>query len=340
MHDLRYEDHADPQIKEPREVIVRMLRGGICGSDMHYYEEGGLGDAIRVREPLIIGHEGVGIVESVGQEVSKVKIGDMVVMRPARPCFRCSFCVKEQYTYCEDMQHLGSAARLPHATGLFAEKVLVHEEQTCIVNKISPEVAAFAEPTAVAYNGVRSAGEIIGKHVLVMGAGTIGALTAVAAKVLGAESVTAVDVRDQPLEICRKMGVDRVVNAKTNPDQIARWQENKGYFDVMIECSGNAAATIQGMTMTKPMSIVSQVGMFGLNQAPNNVGAFLTKGLTWQGVFRFYQEFAPAVAALENGWINPLPLLSASFPATDCVEAMKAALSPETAKVQLVFAEK
>ncbi len=340
IQDLRYEDYPDPQIKEPREVIVRMLRGGICGSDMHYYEEGGLGDAIRVREPLIIGHEGVGIVETVGPEVTKTKVGDMVVMRPARPCFKCDFCVKGQYTYCDDMQHLGSAARLPHATGLFADKVLVHEEQTCVVKNISPEVAAFAEPTAVAYNGVRSAGEIMGKNVLVMGAGPIGALTARAAKVLGAGSVTSVDVRNAPLEICLQMGVDRVVNSLEDPDQIERWKENKGYFDVMIECSGNAAAALQGMSMTKPMSVISQVGMFGLDKAPNNLGPFLTKGQTWQGVFRFYDEFAPAVAALENGWVNPLPLLSASYPAKDCVEAVKAALSPKTAKVQLVFNEK
>ena len=340
IHDLRYEDYPDPQIKEPREVIVRMLIGGICGSDMHYYEEGGIGDAIRVREPLIIGHEGVGIVESVGPEVTKTKVGDMVVMRPARPCFKCSFCEKEQYTYCNDMQHLGSAARLPHATGLFADKVLVHEEQTCVVTGMAPEVAAFAEPAAVAYNGVRTAGEIIGKNVLVMGAGPIGALTAVAAKVLGAESVTAVDVRNQPLDLCRQMGVDRVVNSLEDPDQIARWQENKGYFDAMIECSGNAAAVLQGMSMTKPMSMISQVGMFSLNKAPNNLGPFMTKGHTWVGVFRFYQEFKPAVMALQNGWINPLPLLSASFPASDCVNAIQAALSPETSKVQMVFADK
>jgi len=340
IQDLRYEDYPDPQIKEPRELIVRMLRGGICGSDMHYYEEGGLGTVIRVREPLIIGHEGVGIVETVGPEVSKAKVGDMVVMRPARPCFKCDFCEKEEYTYCNDMQHLGSAARLPHATGLFAEKVLVHEAQTYVVKNMTPEVAAFAEPTAVAYNGVRSAGQIIGKNVLVMGAGPIGALTAKAAMVLGAASVAAVDVRNMPLDICKQMGVECVVNSLENKDQIARWQENKGHFDVLIECSGNAAALDLGMSMVKPMGIVSQVGMFSADKAPANLGYFLTKGLTWVGVFRFYDEFGPAVQALENGWINPLPLLSKSFPAGDCVEAIKSALSPETAKVQLVFADK
>lgn len=340
IHDLRYEDYPDPTIKKPKEVIVRVLRGGICGSDMHYYEEGGVGTAIRVREPLVIGHEGVGIVESVGNGVTKVKEGDMVVMRPARPCFECVYCKNKQYSYCEFMEHLGSAARLPHATGLFAQKVLIHEDQAAIVRGISPEVGAFAEPLAVAYNGVHALGDVIGKNVLVMGAGPIGALCAAAAKVLGAASVTAVDVRQTPLDICLKLGVDQVVNSKDNPDQIEKWKEHKGHFDMMIEASGNAFALADGMYMTKPEGTVSQVGVFPAGKEPSNLGPFLTKGIKWNGVFRFYNEFGPAVTALERGYIDPLPLLSASFPASDVVNAIKEALAPHTAKVQLVFADK
>ena len=340
IHDLRYEDHPDPQIKNPREAIVRVLRGGICGSDMHYYEEGGIGTVIKVREPLIIGHEGVGVVESIGSEVSTIKVGDMVVMRPARPCYVCDFCRKEQYPYCNAMEHLGSAARLPHAAGLFAEKALIHEDQAKVVRKISPEIAAFAEPLAVAYNGVRSAGEVIGKKVLVMGAGPIGALSAVAAQLLGAAEVAAVDVRQLPLDLCRQMGVANVVNSKENPDQIAKWKENRGYFDVMIEASGNSFAVADGMAMVKPWGTVSQVGMFSEGKGPTEFGPFTTKSITWRGVFRFYDEFGPAVDALEQGYVNPLPLLSGSFPASDCVAAIKEAMSPNSAKIQLVFAEK
>jgi L-idonate 5-dehydrogenase len=261
-------------------------------------------------------------------------------MRPARPCHKCSFCIKEQYSYCEAMEHLGSAARLPHTAGLFADKALIHEDQAKVVRKVSSEAAAFAEPLSVAYNGVRSAGEIIGRNVLVMGAGPIGALSAAAAKVLGAAMVAAVDVRQLPLDICRRMGVEYVVNSGENPDQIARWKEKKGFFDVMIEASGNGAAVAEGMAMVKPWGTVSQVGMFALDKGPTEFGPFTTKSITWRGVFRFYDEFSPAVDALEQGFINPLPLLSASYPAAQCVDAIKEAMSPRTAKVQLVFAEK
>lgn len=339
IHDLRYEEYPDPVITDPREVIVQVLRGGICGSDMHYYEEGGIGTVIRVREPIIIGHEGIGRVAEVGRQVKSVKEGDLVVMRPARPCFECLFCKKGKYTYCEKMRHLGSAANLPHTNGLFADKVLLHEEQLRVVPGMKPEVGAFAEPLAVAYNGVRTLGELFGRKVLVMGAGPIGCLCAAAAKVLGADTVTVVDVRQAPLDVALTMGADEACNSKTDPDRIARWKEHRGAFDLMVEASGNGYALADGMAMTKPEGIVSQVGMYGSGHEPKDLGAFMTKGIQWRGVFRFYDEFGAAATALERGLIDPLPLLSASYPASQCVEAMKAALSPQTAKVQVVMRE-
>ena len=336
VHDLRYEDYPEPIITNDEEVVVRVLRGGICGSDMHYYEEGGIGSVIRVREPIIIGHEGVGIVEQAGSMVTTASVGDMVVIRPARPCFHCVYCDKKMFSYCENMRHLGSAALMPHTMGLFSEKVLLHQCQLRVVKDLKPEIGAFVEPLAVAYHGVRNLGDLIGKSVLVMGAGPIGCLCAAAAKAQGAETVTVIDVRQPPLGIALQMGADVVCNSKENPDQIARWKEHKGSFDLMIEASGNRFAVIDGMAMTRPEGIISQVGQFGADQMPD-LGLFVVKGFQWRAVMRFYDEFTPATRALERGIINPLPLLSAIYPPEECVEAMKIALSPETAKVQIVI---
>lgn len=337
-HDLRYEDVPEPSISDPREVLVRVLTGGICGSDQHYYEEGGIGSTIRVREPIIIGHEGMGVVDRIGPEVASVKVGDRVVMRPSRPCFKCFYCGRGEYTFCENMRHLGSAALFPHTQGLLAEKVLVHEAQLAKVGDIRPEVGAFAEPLSVAYNGARRLGDMFARDVLVMGGGPIGCLCAAAARVLGAGSVTVVDVRREPLEMALKMGVDAVCNSRENPDQIAKWKEHKGRFDMMIDASGNKFAVQDGMAMTRPLGIVSQVGAFGPEQYLDP-SILCTKALEWRGVFRFYDEFSAAVTALREGWIDPLPLLSASYPAEKCEEAMRAALSPETCKVQVVVAK-
>ena len=335
--DIRYEDIPEPKICDPKEVIVRIAAGGICGSDQHYYSEGGIGSAIVVREPIVIGHEGCGVVESVGSEVSGIKAGDMVIIRPARPCFECKFCKKGQYSFCLNMRHLGSAATFPHVQGLFAEKVVVHQEQCRVVSNMKPEIAAFAEPLSVAYNGVHSLGDVIGKNVLVMGAGPIGCLCAAAAKVLGADRVTVVDIRNKPLEVALQMGADEVCNSKENPEQIEKWCQDKGHFDCCIEATGNGFAATQAMKMVLPEGTVSQVGMFGTGHQPTDLGAFMTKGLKWVSVFRFYKEFGPAVNALESGAINPLPLLSGSFKAEDCAKAMEAAVSGENMKIQVHF---
>lgn len=336
-HDLRYEEVEDPIIKNPHEVKVKILTAGICGSDQHYYHEGGIGSSIVVREPMIIGHEGCGIVQEVGESVTSVKVGDFVVLRPARPCFECHFCKQGQYTYCEHMQHIGSAALYPHTQGLFADYVVVHETQCFDCQRIDPSIAAFAEPLGVAYNGVRSLGEIIGKNILVMGAGPIGILCASVAKVLGAKTVSIIDIRNNTLEVAQQMGVDYVCNSKKDKGLIAKWSEHKGFFDATVEATGNGYACIDAMRLTKPMGVISQVGMFGSNMAPADLGQFMTKGLDWKAVFRFYDEFEPCINALKQGFIDPTPMISASFDAQNCQEALEAALSPDTCKVQIVL---
>lgn len=336
--DLRYEDIPDATIKNPKEVIVKMLAGGICGSDQHYYAHGANGSAIIVREPFVLGHEGCGQVVEVGSEVTKVKKGDMVVMRPARPCFNCYYCKRFMYTYCENMQHLGSAALFPHTQGLFADYITVHEVQCEIIHNVKPEIGAFAEPLGIAYSGVNSLGNVQGMDVVVMGAGPIGCLCTAAVKTLGAKSVTVIDIRQHPLEIALKMGADVVCNSKDHPEIIDKWCEHKGSFDMGIEATGNGQATVQLMKLVRPTSTVAQVGMYAAGQEPKDLGPFAVKGLKWHSVFRFYDEFPAVVSALDRGIINPLPLLSASFPAEKCVEGMQSAMSGgATMKVQYTF---
>lgn len=335
--DLRWEDIPDAKIKDPHEVVVKMLAAGICGSDQHYFKEGGIGTAIVVREPLVIGHEGCGIVEEVGSEVTKVKKGDLVVLRPARPCFDCYYCKHHMFSYCEHVQHLGSAALFPHTTGLFAEYVAVHEVQCGVVHNLKPCVGAFAEPLGIAYSGVNALGNIIGKDVAVMGAGPIGCLCAAAAKTVGANSVTVIDIRQEPLETALKMGADVICNSKDHPEQMDKWAEHKGSFDCGIEATGNGFAAVQLMKVVRPTGIISQVGMYGLGHEPKDFGPFAVKGLKWHSVFRFYDEFGAVIGALDRGVIDPTPLLSASFPGEKCVEAMQAALDPKTMKVEVDF---
>ena len=160
----------------PQQVLVRIGAGGICGSDIHYYWEGGIG-TIRVTEPITMGHEVAGVVEAVGANVTRVRPGDRIAVCPSRPCGKCKFCLDGEQQHCLEMQFFGSAMRKPHTHGGFRDR-LIAEEFQCepMGDKVSLGEAACTEPLAVGVHAVNQAGNLMGKRVLVTGAGPIGAL--------------------------------------------------------------------------------------------------------------------------------------------------------------------
>jgi L-idonate 5-dehydrogenase len=183
--DLRIEDVADAPLG-PREVEVRIEAGGICGSDLHYYFDGGFG-TVRLKEPMILGHEIAGLVACVGAEVASIKPGQRVAVNPSRPCGACRYCQEGKQNHCLDMRFYGSAMRFPHVQGGFREVLVCDDTQAVPVPAtMSAAKAAFAEPFAVCLHAVNRAGPLLGKRVLVTGAGPIGALTVIAARRAGA----------------------------------------------------------------------------------------------------------------------------------------------------------
>lgn len=240
--DLRVEATHAPGLG-PRDVRVRIEAGGICGSDLHYYLHGGFG-TIRVREPLILGHEIAGRVEAVGEEVSRVKPGDRVAVNPSRACGHCRYCQMGLQQHCTDMLFYGSAMRFPHVQGGFRDVLVVEERQAVkVATGVTSSQAAFAEPLAVCLHAAKRAGSLLGKRVLVTGAGPIGALTIVAAKAAGAAEIVATDVVDGPLPVALKMGAKAAINVMAEPDRLKEeYGAEKGAFDVMFEASGNQHA--------------------------------------------------------------------------------------------------
>lgn len=334
---LVFTDVDEPVLLGAEEVKLRIIRAGICGSDMHYFKEGCVGAAIVVKHPFILGHEAVGKICEIGGDVKNLAIGDLVVVRPSRPCFDCELCNNNMHTYCTNLTHSGSASTMPHTDGLFAEYSVIHRSQAIPAKNCSPKKAVFAEPLAVAINSVKRISSVVGKNILIMGAGPIGVLCATVAKHFGAKSVTVLDIRSQTLEAALQMGVDLALNSLECKDQIDLWKKKKGYFDHMIEASGSGNALAEGMSMCKPESTCVQVGVFPPNGQPQNLGPFLTKGIRWVGVFRCYEEFSTAINMLDLGYIDPQPLLSSEFLAKDCVSAMECAFHPSSIKVQLIF---
>src|SRR4051812_20042333 len=333
--DLRIEDVADAPLG-PREVEVRIEAGGICGSDLHYYFDGGFG-TVRLKEPMILGHEIAGLVACVGAEVASIKPGQRVAVNPSRPCGACRYCQEGKQNHCLDMRFYGSAMRFPHVQGGFREVLVCDDTQAVPVPAtMSAAKAAFAEPFAVCLHAMNRAGKLLGKRVLVTGAGPIGALTVIAARRAGAVEIVATDVADAPLAAARKVGADTTVNVREK-DALLRYGADKGYFDVMFEASGNAEALASGLGVVRPTGIVVQIGIAGGEMAlPMNL--VVAKEIELRGTFRFHEEFALAVALIGGGLVDVMPLLTETIPLANANEAFALAADRSRAmKVQLAF---
>ena len=334
--DLRIEDLPSPT-PDADEVLVQVGAGGVCGSDLHYYNHGGFG-AVRIREPMILGHEVAGVVAAVGANVKHVAPGETVAINPSRPCGNCMYCHRAQFNQCLNMRFYGSAMPFPHIQGAFAEQLVVSQAQCEQVGAdTSVHHAAMSEPLSVALHALTRAGSLAGKHVLVIGCGPIGALCVVAARYLGALTVTAADLVDGALSVARQLGADRTLNASQD-DVMDEFAADKGYFDVVVEASGSQPGVATALDVAKPRAHIVQLGLGGDISLPMN--AVVAKELQLAGSFRFHEEFAWAAKLIREGRVDLAPLLTDIFPAHDAVAAFEHANNRNVAmKVQIAFAQ-
>jgi len=296
----------------PGQVLVKVGMGGICGSDLHYYNHGGFG-TVRLQEPMVLGHEVAGTVAAVAPDVTRVKIGDRVAVNPSRPCGACRYCLEGLPNHCLDMRFYGSAMRMPHVQGAFRNLLLCDAVQCELVADGVPlQLAALAEPFSVGLHAVSRAGSLLGKRVLVSGCGPIGALAIAAARVHGAAEIVATDVVDEPLAVARALGAHATLNAATDTGWVQRYSAAKGTFDVMLECSGNQRALRDGLEVMRPRGTVVQLGLGGDVSLPQNM--VVAKELSICGSFRFHAEFALAVRLINEGRVDLRPVVTRSFP--------------------------
>ncbi len=321
----------------PGQVAVRVGFGGICGSDLHYFRHGGFG-TVRIKRPMILGHEVAGTVAAVGEGVTRVKVGDRVAVNPSRPCGACRYCLDGLPNQCLDMRFYGSAMRDPHIEGAFRD-LLVCSAVQCetVAAGVSLQHAALAEPFSVALHAVNRAGPLLGKRVLVSGCGPIGALAVAAARIHGAAEILAVDLTDSTLAVARAMGADVPINGATDSGWVQRYSADKGQVDVVIECSGNERALRAGLDVLRPRGIVVQLGLGGEVSIPQNL--IVAKELTLLGSFRFHAEFALAVRLINEGRVDMRPMITGSFTLDRAREAFELASDRQRAmKVLLDFA--
>jgi len=333
--DLRVESVVTESV-HAGQIRVRVRRGGICGSDLHYFNHGGFG-TIRIKEPMVLGHEISGIVEEVAQDVTTVAKGDRIAVSPSRPCGRCTYCQQGLQNHCLDMRYYGSAMRTPHVQGAFRQEIVCDAGQAHkLADGISDSEGALAEPLAVALHAVRRAGSLLGKRVLVTGCGPIGALVVMAARRAGAAHIVATDVSAFTLRSALKVGADEALNVAENADALARFCADKGSFDVLFEASGNEQALRGALDALRPRGVIMQVGLGGDMTLPINT--IVAKEFDLRGAFRFHEEFAIAVELLNKRLIDVKPLISATLPFRDSGRAFALAADRSQAmKVLLDF---
>ncbi|MFJ3315877.1 L-idonate 5-dehydrogenase [Herbaspirillum huttiense] len=334
-HDLRIEEIPTAELA-PHQLKVQIKAGGICGSDLHYYHHGGFG-TVRIKQPMVLGHEVSGVVRAVGEAVQDIAAGTRIAVSPSHPCGVCLYCQEGKQNHCLDMRFYGSAMRMPHVQGAFRQEIVIERHQAHpVADHVSNGEAAMAEPLSVALHAVRRAGSLVGKRVLVTGCGPIGALVIIAARRAGAAEIVATDIAPKALEAARVVGADRVINVATEAEVLQSYAQGKGSFDVLFEVSGTERALRAGLETMRPGGVVVQIGLGGDVNFPANL--LVAKELEWRGAFRFHEEFAMAVEMMNRRLVDVAPLITASFPYTQAVDAFNVAGDRSSQmKVQLTF---
>ena len=259
------------------EVLVKLEYVGICGSDMHYYETGAIGDYV-VKPPFVLGHEPGGTVVEVGSNVKHLKVGDKVALEPGKTCGHCEFCRQGKYNLCPDVVFFAT----PPVDGVFQEYV-AHEAALCF--KLPPQVStlegALIEPLAVGFHAANQGGAHAGQTAMVMGAGCIGLVSMMALKAEGVSRVYVVDVMQKRLDKALELGADGVINGKDEDavEAVRKLTDGIG-CDLVIETAGTEITTRQAVHMTKKGATIVLVGYSKTGEITLPMSLALDKELT------------------------------------------------------------
>ena len=315
---MGFEERDIPQPKDD-EVLVKLEYVGICGSDLHYYESGAIGDYV-VKPPFVLGHEPGGTVVEVGKNVTHLKVGDRVALEPGKTCGHCEFCKTGRYNLYPDVVFFAT----PPVDGVFQEYV-AHEAGLCfkLPDNVSTMEGALIEPLAVGFHAARQGGAQAGQVAVVTGAGCIGLVSMMALKAMGVSKVYSVDVMDKRLDKALELGADGVING-SREDAVKKVMELTGGMgcDLVIETAGTEITTRQAVQMTKKGATIVLVGYSKTGEIKMPISLALDKELTFKTVFRYRHIYPMAIDAVASGRVNLKGIVTNEFALDDIQEAM------------------
>ncbi|MDQ0377499.1 NAD(P)-dependent alcohol dehydrogenase [Amycolatopsis thermophila] len=318
IHDIRIEERPVPR-PAPDEVLIRVSSVGTCGSDVHYYEHGRIGDFV-VEQPLVLGHEPSGVVVARGRDAHRHEIGARVALEPGVPCSVCAECKAGRYNLCPRMRFFGT----PPVDGAFCEYVVLREDFAHPVpDTLSDDAAALLEPLSVGVWASRKSRIAPGSRVLITGAGPIGLVATQTARAFGASEVVVTDVNPRRLRVAEELGATGTIDVSR--DSLA----DAGFTpDVLLECSGVPAAAAQAIRTVGRAGRVVLVGMGG-DELPLPLSHVQNSEIEVTGTFRYANTW-PTAIALAAGEVDLDALVTHRFGLDEVEQALTVAAKDDS----------
>ena len=323
-HDVRLEHRAVPA-PGPDEVLVEVRAVGVCGSDVHYYEHGRIGDFV-VDRPLVLGHEASGVVVGTGERVARHALGARVAIEPGIPCRRCRACRTGHYNLCPEVRFFAT----PPVDGAFARYVTVPEDFAHLIpDSLSDDAGALLEPLSVAVWACRKAAIDVGDRVLITGAGPVGLLAAQVAAASGATDVVVSDISPVRLALARRLGATTTVDPSRTVDPLPE-------VDVLLECSGAPRAVADGLAAVRPAGRAVLVGMAPEPAFPVPVQLIQNREIALTGTFRYANTYPTAIGLAASGAVDLDALVTGHFGLDEVEAALTAGRRDPSAVKSLV----
>lgn len=315
------------------EVLVKLEYVGICGSDLHYYEKGRIGNYI-VEPPFVLGHEPGGVVVEVGKDVTHLKVGDRVALEPGKTCGHCEFCRTGRYNLCPDVVFFAT----PPVDGVFQEYV-THEAGLCfkLPDNVGTMEGALIEPLAVGFHAAKQGNAQMGQTAVVTGSGCIGLVSMMALKALGVTEVYVVDIMQKRLDKAMELGAAGVINGneKNAVEEVLKLTGGRG-CDLVIETSGTEICVRQAVGMMVKNGTLVQVGYSASGDMNLPMGQILDKEITIKSVFRYRHIYPLAIQAVAEGKVNLKGIVTNIFDLDDIQNAMDSSVSNKADIVKAV----
>lgn len=333
QNQLEIQEREVPSPK-PDEVLVRVDYVGICGSDLHYFEHGRIGNFI-VEYPFVLGHEVGGKVVELGSEVKHLEVGDRVALEPQITCGECDFCKSGRYNLCKDVVFFAT----PPVDGVFQEYVAHRANLSFkLPENVSTMEGALMEPLSVGLHAASQGNAHLGQTAVVTGTGCIGLTSLLSLKAMGVATVIVVDLVDERLIKAKELGADYIINGK-NENTVERIMEITGGkgFDVGIETAGSEITARQLIESAKKGADIVLVGYSPTGEMTLPIGMALDKELTLKTVFRYRNTYPTAINAVASGRIHVGDVVTHTYDFADIAQALDDAINHKDKVVKAVI---